>query len=308
MRYTKVVSAITSFYVLEAFEASIFHPRWAYALSEEPTNRGEALRCPVCGRYMSMLRWLPPYNIRLSSAAPQKWGDFVWGAGIDSPLVSERFKTAYEQTDLTGILQFRGPVTIVRVGKNRPGALPNILPTYYIVDIERLGPATDPKAERRVYRPGTHVPCDFCQVSEGGWLVLRDRVVVDLSTWKGEDIFFARGGPPQPIVSERFKAFVEQHRFTNCWLIPAEYYAHDSATLGTYVQPRAFALVEDAEFRLQFLGFWKTVLLAKCAITHADRKRIQALWKELECQDAATIVKFLEQALERMRRGCLWFM
>lgn len=297
------MNADTRFYVLEAFEALMFHSRWARASPEKPVNYGDALRCPVCGGFMSMLRWLPPYRIYLSSADPSRWGDFVWGAGIDAPLVSERFKTAYEQNDLKGILQFRGPVEIARIGKQPRRMLPTQLPTYYIADIDRMGPAADPQAEQRVYKPGTCIPCDFCQVCEGGYVARQERVVINTTTWSGEDIFIARGGPPCPVVSERFKGFVDLHQFTNCWLIPAEYYAYDSATMGYYVRPEALLSVEEAEFRRQFLSFWRWELEVKYVITRADRRRFQAFWQELRRQSPEVIVAFLQHAIEKMRLG-----
>ncbi|MFN3691232.1 MAG: hypothetical protein ACK4UU_09945, partial [Fimbriimonadales bacterium] len=56
-------------------------------------------------------------------------------------------KTAYEQSALRGILQFRGPVEVARIGKRSLRGFPTPLPTYYIADIERMGPATDPQAD-----------------------------------------------------------------------------------------------------------------------------------------------------------------
>lgn len=292
------------FYVLEAFEAQIFHQRWAYALLEEPKNYGEALHCPICGGPMSMLRWLPPYCIYLSSADPHKWGDFVWGAGIDVPLVSARFKEAYERTSLRGILDFRGPVEIVRIGKRRRGDLPVVLPTYYIADIERMGPAINPDAEERIYKSGTQIPCRFCLVTRGGYLLRRERTVVDTDTWQGEDIFFARGWGSQPIASERFKGFVEQNRFTNVWLIPTEYYAYDSLLGGSYIRPEALEAIDDLDFRRQLMNFWKTNMLVWYGIRRSDRKRVQSQWQELEQRDISEIVAFLQKLIGKRRRAC----
>ncbi len=299
------------FYVLEAFEAMLFHTRWAYASPEEPKNYGDAMRCPICGGYVSMLKWLPPYCVHLSSADPRKWGDFVWGAGIDAPLVSVRFKEAYEGTNLQGILGFRGPVEIVRIGKRRRGDLPSVLPTYYIADIERLGPATDPGKEERIYTPGTRVPCGFCQVTEGGWLQRQARVVVDIDTWRGEDIFIARGGPSQPIVSERFKEFAEQHRFTNMWLIPTEYYAHDSPLGGWYVRPEVLEVVEDPDFQRQLISFWKRQIQVWYGVTWLGCKwvRAQCRWLDqaLKRGEISTIVAFLQRLIRKRRRSCGYY-
>jgi hypothetical protein len=299
-----VVNKAMRFYVLEAFEAMIFHWRWAYALSEEPKNRGDAICCPICGSAMSMLRWLPPYYIYLSSADPRKWGDFVWGSGINAPLVSARFKEAYERTSLRGILDFRGPVEIVRIGKRRRGDLPAALPTYYIADIERMGPAINPDAEERVYTPGTRVPCRFCLVPKGGYLLRQERTVIDTDTWQGEDIFIARGEGSRPIVSERFKEFVEQNWFTNVWLIPIDYYAYDSPLGGAYIRPEALEVIDDPEFRRQFMNFWKSNMLTWYGIRRSDCKRIQSQWRALEQLDIPEIVAFLQKLIRKRRRDC----
>ncbi|HOL56854.1 MAG TPA: hypothetical protein PK351_06265 [Spirochaetota bacterium] len=89
--------------------------------------------CPVCGRAVSMLKWLPPHRVKLSSAKPEKWGDFVWGAGF-TLLVSDRFKAIYEQEDLRGV-KFFSPVGVVRIGTRKTGYLPSGMPTYYSIEV-----------------------------------------------------------------------------------------------------------------------------------------------------------------------------
>ena len=79
------------FYVLEPEEGIEFGRKWAYAEVVDPVKYADCERCPVCGDPVSMLKWIEPYRIKLSSAKPEKWGDFVWGAGF-SLLISKQLK------------------------------------------------------------------------------------------------------------------------------------------------------------------------------------------------------------------------
>src|SRR4030067_3256169 len=101
------------FYVLKPEEGIRFGRKWAYAEPLKPDNVGDSEKCPVCGSPVSALMWLPPHNIKLSSAKPEKWGDFVWGAGFPL-LVSSRFIEIYEQEGLTGIDIFHPSAEIIR--------------------------------------------------------------------------------------------------------------------------------------------------------------------------------------------------
>ncbi len=209
------------FYVPMPWKDELFGRRWAYGLPVEPTFHGPAETCPICGGYISSLEWLPPRRLHLSSADPAKWGDFVWGAGIGL-VVSERFVKAYQQAGLVGIHEF-GPVEVARVGKKRMGEVPDGVPNYYAVfKIERLGPAIDVKASNVRYKNG-QPECSFCLF--GGRQSI-ERLIIDLSTWQGEDVFVPRGGTGM-VVSERVHEIVEALRLTNVWLIPAENYGWD---------------------------------------------------------------------------------
>jgi hypothetical protein len=55
---------------------------------------------------------------------------------------------------------------------------------------------------------------------------------LDPASWKGEDVFRARGISGRPIVSERFAHFVTRHGLTNMKLIPTEEYVWDPLRLG----------------------------------------------------------------------------
>lgn len=208
-------------YVLKPDRNELFGTKWAYgtgAGSKVTEDVGQ--RCPVCQHTVGPLEWLPPHRIELSSAKPEKWGDFLWGAGFDL-VVSARFKTVYEAERLIGIRRFHPPAEIMRVGKKRAGDLPPTLPTYHLVEIERLGPELDEDASEVIRR---RLDCAYCH---RGYVERWEGVVIKSGSWAGEDIFFPRGMPGTCVVSERFRQVVEAYRLTNAWLIPAEKWAYD---------------------------------------------------------------------------------
>jgi len=100
---------MNNFFVLEPEEGVMFGRKWAYGEPLAPINSGDSEKCPVCGSPVSSRSWLPPHKIKLSSAKPEKWGDFIWGAGF-SLLVSSRLMEIYEQEGLSGISNFSTPV------------------------------------------------------------------------------------------------------------------------------------------------------------------------------------------------------
>jgi len=209
---------MNNFYVLKP-EGMMFGTKWAYGEIAKPDYTGDADQCPVCGAAVSMLRWLPPHRLKLSSAQPHKWGDFLWGAGFPL-MVSNRFKMAYETTGLTGITHFYPPAEIVRVGKQKAGDLPRNLPEYSLVDILWNGANLDDARSGALRKRMT---CDFHRNA----VEAIEHIVLEPGSWTGADVFEARGLPGRILVSERFKDMVESYNLKNVRLIPADKYAYD---------------------------------------------------------------------------------
>lgn len=222
---------MNKFYVIEPADGKMFGTKWAYAEPLEPSNLGESQKCPVCGGAVSLRRWLPPHRIKLSSAKPSKWGDFVWGAG--SPLlVSSKFREIYEQEELSGIEEFSFPVEIIRMGTLKSGQFPIPPPTYHLIHVLWGGANQDDVASGLTHEHPEVINCSFCRV--GVTWRKQERIVIEKGSWNGSDIFKPTNAPVPFMVSERFKRLVEHNLLTNIWLIPAERFAYDERRPGLW--------------------------------------------------------------------------
>jgi hypothetical protein len=218
---------MTNFYVLKPDGGIRFGTKWAYADQVDPVLRAEGNKCPVCGGPVGGRRWLPPHRVKLSSAKPEKWGDFVWGAGFEL-MVSARFKKAYDTEGLTGVF-FHVPAEIVRVGRRKTGDIPPSLPTYHLVEVMWNGANLDDMASA-IIRKSQGTECKFCRSAP----ISFERVVLDPTSWTGADIFQARGLYGDIVVTQRFKRTVENHEMRNVWLIPVQKYAYDEHRPGLW--------------------------------------------------------------------------
>ena len=222
---------MNNFYVIEPADGKMFGTKWAYADLIPPINRGDCEYCPVCGGAVSGLRWLPTHRIKLSSAKPEKWGDFVWGAGFPL-LVSSKFKEIFEKEELSGIEEFSKPVEVVRMGTLKSGHFRISPPTYHLIHVSWGGANQDDKASGLTHELPKNIACAFCRV--GVTWRKQERIVIEESSWDRSDIFKPRNAPVQFMVSERFKGVSEKYAFKNLWLIPSEKYGYDERRTGLW--------------------------------------------------------------------------
>jgi len=142
----------------------------------------------------------------------------VFGAN-EEILVSDRFRQFWAESLLTGLSGFH-PVKVKRVKRHRrKEAKQTEVPPYFFVDIARTRTAIDLRASGFVFDSNEDV-CPECLT--GGIIKKFDRIVIEPSTWTGEDIFIARGLPGTILVSERFKAFRDENDISNAYLVPVE--------------------------------------------------------------------------------------
>lgn len=218
-----------NFYVLKPDGRIRFGTKWAYADQVDPVRFGKGDKCPVCGGAIGGRKWLPPHRIKLSSANPEKWGDFLWGTGF-LLMASDRFKRIYETEGLTGITVFHPPAEVVRVGRKKTGDLPPSLPEYCLIEIVWNGANQDDVASELLQ--GKPVRCPYCRI--GGNPRRQRRIAIERGSWTGVDIFTPRGAPVAVMVSERFNQVAEVRGLRNVWLIPSEKYGYDQQRPGLW--------------------------------------------------------------------------
>jgi len=204
-----------TFYVLRS-------PKWPSEsltdfVEDEGFSVGDAPKCSECGRYIGMMKWLPPYRVELDCWGP-RFGDLAFGG--EDILVSERFKVLYHEQGLSGLLGF-DPVEICRL--KRRGRLQGRLPQYYRVHV-KLGEATiDQHASGFVW--GEPPTCSVCV--EGQTIKRWERIVIAPGTWSGEDVCRPRGLFLY-LTTQRFKEFCERFNITNATFVPALECEHDA--------------------------------------------------------------------------------
>jgi hypothetical protein len=202
------------FYLLRKADADTPTDRLAgtNALKEEGFATGEALRCPNCNRFLTMLRWLPPYRVKLETWG-KEYGDFA-DVG-DEMIVSERFAQAFRATGLKGLSVFEA-IEVLRVVHHR-GPPRQPLPRYFKATVTLSSTTVDQRASGYVWTDESKV-CPVCLFDE---LKFLRRIVIKQDTWNGDDIFFPRGGT-RLMVSERFKSFCEKHGLSGAAFDPPD--------------------------------------------------------------------------------------
>lgn len=180
----------------------------AWVERAEPWNRGQAPRCPECGKFTGMIPWLPPYraNVRLHG---QGWPDVI----LDDPsiLVSGQFLKAYEGARLVGLRGF-DPVSLIGVTPRRAASL---APAYFHSEIVYSNSVVDDSASGITrQKPITCSTCLTSGVQSGRGIHLRPTPKLQ------EDIFIPRG-LVGILASERFRIFFEENHFQGVRFVDA---------------------------------------------------------------------------------------
>jgi rubrerythrin len=187
--------------------------KWCDAWEVDRVN-GDSEKCPVCGRHVSMLRWLEPRKLRLTST---KYPDRLT-AWLSDMVVSERFKNAYEQEGLTGIREFT-PVEVVKVARMKVNS-PNP-PKYFCAEVDYTRNVRVDVKKSKIKGQKTDWKCPLCNP----WGSTRDKIlklVLNTSDWQGEDIFKVYSF--RVVVSQRFYDVIQRYDFTNFNMVPVEEY------------------------------------------------------------------------------------
>ncbi|QVL31342.1 hypothetical protein KIH39_21215 [Telmatocola sphagniphila] len=154
-----------------------------------------------------------PYRFKLDVWGNQ-YGDLAFGG--PSLLISEHFKEVYQQNGLTGLNGFEPALMLKCQSRLRLKETP---PNYLHVELHRGFAAIDEAGSEVIWEDP--IVCRYCLL--GSKLKRRRRIIIDESTWSGEDIFYARGLPGIILVSSRFKEVCEQHQIKNAIFVPSEH-------------------------------------------------------------------------------------
>ncbi len=161
--------------------------------------------CPKCGSPLEAAYWVAPHRARLSRS---RCGDLIFGVGFEL-VISSRAWESLAADGITGFV-FSAPL------ETRPAADGSYVVTRPGVTVTRL----DEQRSHVVWRrPPT---CDVCRL---GVRQSVGPIVVDDTTWGGQDIFVASGLYGLKLVSQRFVDSVERHALTEFVFISAEDYS-----------------------------------------------------------------------------------
>ncbi len=189
--------------------------------SYEPVGEvrlGEAPRCPKCGIYVGMRRWLPPYVVRLQ-AFGARIGDVAFDLAGGDLVISDRFVTAWRSSGLHGLEEI-DPVVVVAT---RHGAKGETGRSFF----HAVAPRTESRIDysrSKIVRQG-QATCDLC----GGTSVVDaiQGLCIDESSWKGEDLFAPWGVNGITVVTERVPSLASEHGLKNVTATPIESFHWD---------------------------------------------------------------------------------
>lgn len=196
--------------------------RTDYMTSEGATFSDPPI-CKTCGRGLSNLIWVPPYNAEMDQWG-ERYGDLALSGSPQCILVSERFRNLYEESGMIGLSGFY-PVTIdrlVRHNKKCKGKPP----VYLKADVARSQAGVDDARSGCVWKKNSTI-CPECLFPNKGIIKSWTGTVLIEGEVPVEDVFVPRGGGAGIMVSFRFKAFCEEHAILNAWFFPAETYGED---------------------------------------------------------------------------------
>lgn len=178
----------------------------------ENYSTGEAQFCEGCNLPVSMLEWLPPYEIKVSK---KELGDFIWGT-YTGFIVSEKFKVQHEQANLAGLSEFK-EVDVYHKKEKLSGSFyyPKIPLINAFVNLELID--FEDKNLCGICQKGSSILNRICGVE-----FINEEMIK-------EDIFFTTAlGQAHIFVSEKFKDFVDAAKFNNIKLFKAFHFKWDS--------------------------------------------------------------------------------
>ncbi len=185
------------------------------AMPEEGFAVDDAPRCSECGRYVGMMKWLPPFRVELTTWGRQI-GDVI--CLTETLIVTNRFRRLYEDHELTGLSRF-DPVDVVKVTSHK--RLAGDPPEFVTAGVVRSQTVLDQAASGVEWTEEDPSICPVCKFPSEALCKRWKHTIIESDTWAGEDIFIPRGGG-QVITSSRFKTVCEANEVTNVVFVAAE--------------------------------------------------------------------------------------
>lgn len=183
--------------------------QFAYGVHKEVNyNTGNAKYCIECGNPITMLEWLPPYEIIVSK---KKLGDFIFGIYVGF-VVSGMLRDKLEKANLKGLTNFK-KVDLYYRNKRLAEEYyyPEITLLTAFIDIGRI------KFEEKNL-------CSVCQKGSSIFSEIDGITFINLAEINVDVFFTTAIGQSTIIVSQSFKDFIEKNAFTNLNLIEASNY------------------------------------------------------------------------------------
>lgn len=186
---------------------------FSYGEEKGRVNTGLAIYCKECNSPLTMLEWLPPFEVKLSKG---KLGDVIFGT-YSHFLVSEKFREIYAKSLFNGILSFE-PVTVFQQGKKIAIKYfyPKIILSDALVDIERSSIIFDGNEQ-----------CSTCQ--KAGRVIKKIQGLYFINEEKIKcDIFCTKMLPSNVLFSRQLKeatkdllnlSFTKAEQFVPSWII-----------------------------------------------------------------------------------------
>lgn len=202
-----------TFYKLTIPSFTQYKYAWA-ELAENANLSNDFPNCSKCGRAIGQHYWLPPHDIIIKQ--PKKMGDVVGGIiGIDL-IVSETFKSKYEESGLTGIEHFID-LNVMQIGTKKVND--NIIPRLFGATIKITNTQVDYKKMKVTWfsKPAKNI-CDLCCPGgggAGGIYQTYDKIVIKEETLSNFDFFIPVNFVGNIMVTEKAKEFIATNSFTN---------------------------------------------------------------------------------------------
>lgn len=165
--------------------------------------------CPLCGRNLAGRYWQHPRVLKITG---KRFPDFMFSTPY--PAVSEKFRNAYEKSNLKGILSFD---EIEHYHLNR-GI--NANPKYYTIKVVRSRLEIDYANSTISWSSVKHSHfCSLCD-PKSATISKIGRLAFHEGGDNGEDIFTLCPTGNALYLSEKFIAFVKENRLTNLGVRP----------------------------------------------------------------------------------------